>query len=46
MAKRYVQVFNSRIGKWVKIDRETGSIVAVKSGNGPYKNIPKYRKSR
>jgi len=43
---RLIQVYNSRIRRWVKIDRETGSIVGVKKTPKPYKNIPKYRKKR
>ena len=36
-----VQVFNPIIGKWVKINTQTGSIVSHKKTPGPYKNVEK-----
>ena len=42
--KRYVQVYNPLTGRWVKIDRETGRVVAHKKSPKPYKNVPKYKK--
>ena len=38
---RYYQEYNSRLGKWVKIDSETGLIVAVKKSQGEYGDLPK-----
>lgn len=37
---RYYQVYNSQIDRWVKIDTETGLIVAVKRSKGKYENLP------
>lgn len=42
--KRYVQVYNPLTERWVKIDRETGKVVAHKKTPKPYKNVPKYKK--
>jgi len=42
--KRVVQVFNPATGRWVKIDREVGRIIAHKKSYGPFKNITKYRR--
>ena len=40
MAKlRYVQACNPITKRFVKIDRQTGSIVSHKKTGGPYKNI-------
>lgn len=39
--KTMVQVFNPIIGKWVKINTQTGSIVSHKKTPGPYKNVEK-----
>ena len=36
----YVQLKNPRTGRYVKIDRTEGQIVAHKKSEGPYKNIP------
>lgn len=33
------QVFNSKIGKWVKIDTTTGKIIGVKKDGEPYKGV-------
>jgi len=41
MVRKYYQVYNKKNGRWVKIDRYTGLIVAVKKTPGPYKNIHK-----
>lgn len=41
--KNYIQVFNPRTERWVKIDRDAGKIIANKKSEGPYKNIKKYR---
>lgn len=38
---RYYQRYNHRINRWVKIDSDTGLIVAVKKSLGAYKNLPK-----
>jgi len=32
-------VFNSKTGKWVKIDTETGKIIGVKKDGEPYKGV-------
>jgi len=40
MAK-YYQRYNPQINRWVKIDSDTGLIVAVKKSPGAYKNLPK-----
>jgi len=42
--KDIVQTKNPRTGKYVKIDRAAGKIVAHKSTSGPYKNVPVARK--
>ncbi|MDO9035135.1 MAG: hypothetical protein Q7U51_08045 [Methanoregula sp.] len=42
---RTFQVFNASTGRWVKYDREVGRIVACKKSEGPYANVPKYRKA-
>jgi hypothetical protein len=39
-----VQVKNPRSGKYVKIDRAQGKIIAHKKSSGPYKNVPVARK--
>ena len=39
-----VQVKNPRSGKYVKIDRTAGKIIAHKKSEGPYKNVPVARK--
>ena len=36
---RYVQACNPKTMKYVKIDRQTGSIIAHKRTGGAYKNI-------
>ena len=38
-----VQIKNPRSGHYVKINRAEGRIVANKSSNGPYKNVPVIR---
>jgi hypothetical protein len=35
-----VQLQNPRSGKYVKVDRTAGTIVAYKKTDGPYKNVP------
>jgi len=42
--KRIVQVKNPKTGKYVKIDREKGSIVAHKKSEGPFKGVAVARK--
>lgn len=44
--KKIVQVKNPRTGKYVKIDRVKGRIVASKKSVGKYKGIPVARKSK
>lgn len=39
-----VQVKNPRSGRYVKIDRTAGRIVAHKKSEGPYKDVPVARK--
>lgn len=34
-----IQVMNKRIGRYVKIDRDKGKILAVKKTKGPFKGI-------
>jgi hypothetical protein len=41
-----VQVKNPRSGRYVKIDRTVGKIIAHKKSDGPYKNVPIARKSK
>ncbi|HYR10441.1 MAG TPA: hypothetical protein VEQ60_21885 [Longimicrobium sp.] len=36
----YVQLKNPRTGRYVKIDRTQGLIIAHKKSAGPYKNVP------
>ncbi len=43
--ERY-QVYNPRIGKWVKYDSRTGRIVGVKKDGLPYKGVRKKRRGR
>jgi hypothetical protein len=38
--KDIVQVQNPKSGYYVKIDRAIGKIMAHKSSEGPYKNVP------
>ncbi|HHY76692.1 MAG TPA: hypothetical protein GX500_08015 [Firmicutes bacterium] len=40
MAKDVVQVKNPKTNRYVKIDRDTGRIIAHKKSPGPYKGIP------
>ncbi|HKP76247.1 MAG TPA: hypothetical protein VJT67_12035 [Longimicrobiaceae bacterium] len=42
--KDVVQVKNPRSGKYVKIDRTAGKIIAHKKSEGPYKGVPVARK--
>jgi hypothetical protein len=42
---KVVQVKNPKTGKYVKIDRSKGKIVAHKKSDGPYKGVPVARKS-
>jgi len=42
--KDVVQVKNPKTGKYVKIDRAKGKIIAHKKSDGPYKNVPVARK--
>ena len=42
--KKIVQVRNPKTGKYVKIDREKGSIIAHKKSEGPFKNVAIARK--
>jgi hypothetical protein len=44
--KDLVQVKNPRTGRYVKIDRTQGLIVAHKRSAGPYKNVPVAPKTR
>ena len=44
--KNRYQVYNSRIGMWVKIDSKTGKIIEVKKDGLPFKEVPKRRKKR
>ena len=47
MAKKIiVQVKNPRTGKYVKIDRSKGRIVASKKSDGPFKGVTIARKSK
>lgn len=39
-----VQVKNPKTGRYVKIDRGKGKIVAHKKSSGPYKGVPVARK--
>lgn len=39
-----VQTKNPKSGRYVKIDRAVGKIVAHKKSTGPYKNVPVARK--
>lgn len=41
-----VQTKNPVTGRYVKIDREEGRIVAHKKSEGPYKGVPISRKSK
>lgn len=41
---RVVQVKNPKTGKYVKVDRENGKIIAHKKTQGPYKGIAVVRK--
>jgi len=43
--KDIVQVKNPRSGRYVKIDRDQGKIIAHKKSAGPYKNVPVARNS-
>ena len=38
---KFVQIFNPRIKKWVKIDMETGKVVGVK--REPYKGVERWK---
>jgi hypothetical protein len=39
-----VQVKNPKSGRYVKVDRSAGKILAYKKSEGPYKNVPIARK--
>lgn len=39
MSKDLVQVKNPKTGKYIKIDRSKGQVLAHKVTSGPYKNI-------
>ena len=41
-----VQVKNPKTGRYVKIDREEGMIIAHKKSQGPYKDVPIARKRK
>lgn len=41
-----VQVKNPRTGHYVKIDRAAGKIIAHKTSDGPYQNVPVARKRK
>jgi hypothetical protein len=41
-----VQVRNPKSGRYVKIDRTKGRIIAHKKSAGPYKNVPVARKRK
>ncbi len=43
---KVVQTKNPRTGRYVKIDRSKGRIVASKKSPGPYKGVPVVRKSK
>lgn len=42
--KNIVQKKDSKTGKYLKIDRKTGQILATKKTPGPYKDIPIMKK--
>lgn len=44
--KDVVQVKNPKTGRYVKIDRARGRIVASKKSEGMYKNVPVARKRK
>ena len=44
--KNIVQVKNPKTNRYVKIDRDKGTIVSQKKSEGPYKNIPIARKRK
>lgn len=44
--KDVVQVKNPKTGRYVKIDRSVGRIVASKKSTGKYKNVPVARKRK
>jgi len=41
--KQTTQIYNPKIGRWVKIDTKTGRIISIKSDRKPYKNIPAFK---
>ena len=44
--KDIVQVKNPKSGRYVKIDRDAGKILAHKKSAGPYKGVPVARKKK
>ncbi len=44
--KDVVQIKNPKSGKYVKIDRSAGKIIAHKKSDGPYKGVPVARKKK
>ena len=44
--KKIVQVKNPRSGRYVKIDLESGMILAHKKSEGPYKGIKQFSKKK
>jgi len=38
----YIQIFNPRIERWVKINRTIGKVVEIKDTEGPHPHIKKY----
>jgi hypothetical protein len=43
--KDIVQIKNPRSNRYVKIDRAAGKIIAHKTTQGPYKNVPIIKKN-
>jgi hypothetical protein len=41
-----VQLKNPRSGRYIKIDRSAGQIIAHKKSDGPYKDVPVARKKK
>lgn len=42
--RNVVQVKNPKSGRYVKVDRTAGKIIAHKKSSGPYKGVPVARK--
>jgi len=43
---RFAQLRNPKTGRYVKVDRERGVIIAHKRTKGPYKGVPIARRRR